>query len=201
MPMQLEEQIAERVAGMSYEGIDTATLHVLKRNLLDSYASICGSLKDNTMLVKFDRLAADRASSNDVGVWGIGRKATCPDAFFMNAVLARRSDLLNTYVSPNGMGVAHPSDNVALVLTLADWLGMDGRAALTSMYTAFQLSAAFATYYDPESAGYDHDAAATFYTALTIAHALGMSRDQLVPVQRIAGSLGLDVNHRPPSAR
>ena len=192
--MQLEEQIAERVAGFSYDSIDADTLHVLKRNVLDSYAGICGSLKDRAMLTNFDRLAADRASSDDLDVWGIGRTATRLDAFFMNAILARRSDLLNTYISPNGMGVAHPSDNVALVLTLADWLRMDGRAFLSSVYTAFQLSAAFATYYDPEPAGYDHDAAATFYTALTIGHALGMSRDQLVSIQRIAGSFGLDVN-------
>jgi 2-methylcitrate dehydratase len=192
--MQLEEQIAERVVGFSYDSIDADTLRVLKRNVLDSYAGICGSLKDCAMLTKFDRLAADRASSDDLDAWGIGRRAMRLDAFFMNAILARRSDLLNTYISPNGMGVVHPSDNVALVLTLADWLRMDGRAVLSSVYTAFQLSAAFATYYDPEPAGYDHDAAATFYIALTIGHALGMSRDQLVTTQRIAGSFGLDVN-------
>ncbi len=71
---------------------------------------------------------------------------------------------------------------------------MDGRAVLTSIHTAFYLSAAFATYYDPESARYDHDAAATLYTALIIGHAMGMARDQLVSVQRIAGSFGLDTN-------
>ena len=62
------------------------------------------------------------------------------------------------------------------------------------MYTAFYLSAAFATYYNPEPAEYDHDAAATFYTALTIGRALGLSQEQLVLVQRIAGMLGLDIN-------
>ena len=38
--MQLEEQIAERVAGFSYDSIDADTFHVLKRNVLDSYAGI-----------------------------------------------------------------------------------------------------------------------------------------------------------------
>ena len=192
--MQLDERIAGRVARFSYEGIDGGVRHVLMRNVLDSYAGICASLKDEAMLANFDRLADGPASGQDLDVWGIGRKAAYADAFFMNAILARRSDLLNTYISPNGMGGVHPSDNVALVLTLADWLGMDGRAVLAAVHTAFQLSAAFATYYDPETAGYDHDAAATFVTALTIGHAMGMSRDQLVSVQRIAGSFGLDVN-------
>jgi 2-methylcitrate dehydratase len=193
--MSLEEQIAERVAGFAYDRINADLLYLLKRNILDSYAGICGSLKDKAMLANFDRLAAGPASGKDLDVWGIGRKAAYLDAFFMNAILARRSDLLNTYIPPNGMGGAHPSDNVALVLTLADWLGMDGRAVLTSTYTAFYLSAAFTTYFnDLEAAGYDHDAAATLYTALIIGHALGMPREQLVSVQRIAGSFGLDIN-------
>jgi 2-methylcitrate dehydratase len=192
--MQLEERIAERVAGFSYESIDADARHVLMRNVLDSYAGICASLKDRAMLANFDRLAAGPASGQDLDVWGIGRKAAYLDAFFMNAILARRADLLNTFISPNGMGGVHPSDNVALVLTLADWLRMDGRAVLASVHAAFQLSAAFATYYDPETAGYDHDAAATFFTALIIGHAMGMSRDQLVSVQRIAGGFGLDLN-------
>jgi 2-methylcitrate dehydratase len=192
--MQLEEAIAERVGGFAFDRIEPDLRHVLLRNLLDSYAGICGSLKDRTILANFDRLAAGPASGNDLDVWGIGRKASYIDAFFMNTILARRSDLLNTYLPPNGMGGAHPSDNVALVLTLADWLGMDGRAVLNSVHTAFYLSAAFATYYDPESAGYDHDAAASLYTALIIGQAMGLSRDELVTVQRIAGSFGLDVN-------
>jgi 2-methylcitrate dehydratase len=192
--MLLEETIAERVAGFSYACIDADLLHVLKRNILDSFAGICGSLKDKGMLAAFDRLVSGPASGSDLDVWGIGKRAALADAFFMNTIQARRSDLLNTYLPANGMGGAHPSDNIALVLTLADWLGMNGREYLTSVYTAFYLSAAFATYYNPEPAKYDHDAAATFYTALTIGHAMGLTREQLVLVQRIAGMFGLDIN-------
>ena len=72
--MQLEEQIAERVAAFSDDSIDADTLHILKRNVLDSYSGICGSFKDRAMLTNFDRLSADRASSDDLDVWGIGRR-------------------------------------------------------------------------------------------------------------------------------
>ncbi len=61
--MQLEEQIAERVSGFAYDRIDADLLHLLKRNVVDSYAGICGSLKDKTMLANFDRLAAGPASA------------------------------------------------------------------------------------------------------------------------------------------
>jgi 2-methylcitrate dehydratase len=83
---------------------------------------------------------------------------------------------------------------VAVVLTVADWLGMSGAQALTTTHVAFWCSATFATYYDPESAGYDHDAAATFITVLAIGQAVGCSAQQLVQAQRIAGMFGLDPN-------
>jgi 2-methylcitrate dehydratase len=192
--MLLEQTLSQRVAGITYEDLDDDLLHILKRNILDSYAGICASLKDKAMLRKFERLASGPASGSDIDVWGVQKRASVDDALFMNAILGRRSDLLNTYISPNGMGGGHPSDNVALVLTLADWLAMDGRDFLTSIYVAFYLSAAFSTYYDPETAKYDHDAAASFYTALTIGHAMRLSEDELTEAQRIAGMLGLDIN-------
>jgi len=192
--MLFEQIFSKRVAGISYDDLNDDLLHTLKRNILDSYAGICASLKDTAMLQKFERLTTEPASGSDVDVWGVQKRASIIDALFMNAILGRRSDLLNTYISPNGMGGVHPSDNVALVLTLADWLAMDGRDFLTSVYVAFYLSAAFSTYYDPESAKYDHDAAASFYTALTIGHAMGLTEEQLTEAQRIAGMLGLDIN-------
>ncbi|MCB2227903.1 MAG: MmgE/PrpD family protein [Desulfarculaceae bacterium] len=190
----MEEAIAQRALELTYESMSPELLHLVKRSILDSYAGICGSLKDRGMLANFDRLVAAPASGADLEVWGINRKGGFMDAVFMNAILARRSDLLNTYLAPNGMGGVHPSDNLALALTLADWLKMNGRDFLTTVYTAFYLAAAFATYYNPEPAKYDHDAAATFYTALTIGKALGLSQEQLVLVQRIAGMFGLDIN-------
>ncbi|MFH1081263.1 MAG: MmgE/PrpD family protein, partial [Pseudomonadota bacterium] len=192
--MQLEEVIAKRVTSFSYESIDAGLLHVLKRNIMDSYAAICGSLMDKVMLTNFDRLVSGLASGSDLDVWGIQKRGSFIDAIFMNAVLARRSDLLSTYLSGNAMGGSHPSDNVALALTLADWKKMDGRGLLSAIYTAFYLSAAFAAHYNPEPAKYDHDAAATFYTALIIGKVLGFSEEQLVRVQRIAGMFGLDIN-------
>jgi 2-methylcitrate dehydratase len=192
--LTLEERIAQRVAAMSYEDVDVDLLHVLKRNILDSYAGICGSLADTAMLENFDRLAVDPVAAGDVPVWGIDRRAGLADAVFMNAILGRRSDLLDTYLSPNGMGGCHPSDNVALALTLARHLSSGGRELIESVLVAFTSSAAFSTYYDPESANYDHDAAAPFYTALTIGRALGLESEELARAQRIAGMLGLDTN-------
>ncbi|MEZ5116991.1 MAG: MmgE/PrpD family protein [Candidatus Nanopelagicales bacterium] len=188
----MEEELSARVLSLSRQELDDGLRHLLKRNILDSYAGICGSLRDARMLATFDRLAD--ASSGDIAVWGIGRPAALGDAVFANAILGRRSDLLDTYLAPNGMGGAHPSDSVALVLTLADWLGLTGDQVLTTAHVAFWLSATFATYYDPESSGFDHDAVATFSTALTIGQALGCTADELTLAQRIAGMLGLDTN-------
>ena len=192
--MQLEKIIAKQVVELSGEVLDSEMQHIMKRNIMDSFASICGSMNDREMLLNFDRLVSGVASGSDLDVWGIQKRGSFTDTFFMNSIMARRSDLLSTYLSPNKMGGVHPSDNVALALVLADWQKMNGTQLLKAVHTMFYLSAAFSAYYSPESANYDHDAAATFITALAIACVLGATEEQLVNVQRIAGMLGLDIN-------
>lgn len=192
--MQLEEIIAKRVVALYCERLDSEMRHIMKRNIMDSFASICGSLNDREMLLNFDRLVSGVASGADLDVWGIQKRGSFTDAFFVNSIMARRSDLLSTYLSPNNMGGVHPSDNVALALVLADWRKMNGTQLLEAVHTMFYLSAAFSTYYNPEPANYDHDAAATFITALAIGCVLGCTEKQLVSVQRIVGMFGLDIN-------
>ena len=192
--MQLEEIIAKRTAALYREELAGETQHIMKRNIMDSFASICGSLNDREMLLNFDRLVSGVASGSDLDVWGIQKRGSFTDAFFVNCIMARRSDLLSTYLSPNNMGAVHPSDNVALALVLADWWKMNGTQLLEVVHAMFYLSAAFAAYYNPEPANYDHDAAATFITALAIGCVLGCTEKQLASVQRIAGMFGLDIN-------
>lgn len=192
--IQLEEIIAKRVISLYREKLNSESMYIIKRNIMDSFASICGSLSDREMLLNFDHLVSGIASGSDLDVWGIQKRGSFTDTFFLNSIMSRRSDLLSTYLSPNNMGGVHPSDNVALAFILADWLKMDGKQLLETVHTMFYLSAAFATYYNPEAANYDHDAAATFITALAIGCVLGCSEEQLISVQRIVGMFGLSIN-------
>jgi 2-methylcitrate dehydratase len=123
----IEDTLAEHVSGITYSGLHPGDIHLIKRNLLDSYAGICASLQDREMIRKFESLSSLASTEHGLAVWGINRAAAPPEAVFMNAILGRRSDLLNTYLSPNRMGGSHPSDNVSVILSLADWLGKTGR--------------------------------------------------------------------------
>ncbi len=190
----LEEVLAQYASKITFQGIGPEVIHILKRNILDSYAGICASLQDKGMIEKFDRMTSLTPTERGVGVWGLNRNGNTSDAFFMNTILGRRSDLVNTYMSPRRMGGCHPSDNVSLVLTMADWLGKNGQDVLTSTYAAYLLSCAFADYFNPEKNWYDHDAQAMFYLPLVIGFTIGLSIPQMTEAQRIAGMLGLDIN-------
>ncbi|WP_419911268.1 MmgE/PrpD family protein [Hoeflea sp.] len=190
----IEEKLSRVALDILQSDVDKDTAHILKRNILDSYAGICGSMYDTAMLGKFDAMVDIASVKSGVRVWGIGKQGTPADAFFLNTILGRRSDLLNTYFSPNNMGVAHPSDNVSLILTLADWLGLSGRKVLNLTHLAYMLAGMFSNYYFPESVEYDHDAAAVFYTTIIIGCALRLDADELTNAQRIAGGMGLDTN-------
>jgi len=190
----LEVSLAQYVSGITFQSIDPKTIHIIKRNILDSYAGICASLQDTEMIRKFDRMASMTQPDGEISIWGLDRKEVAQDAIFLNTILGRRSDLLNTYMSPNRMGGSHPSDNVSLVLTMADWLDKNGRDIVTYTYISYLLSAAFSDYYSPEKNEYDHDAQALFYLPLVIGSAMDLSVPQLTESQRIAGMLGLNIN-------
>jgi len=190
----LENELAQYTHEITFEKLDPGTIHLLKRNILDSYAGICASLQDKGMLGKFDRMASMIPNEKGISIWGINRKANESETVFMNSILGRRSDFVNTYLSPNKFGGSHPSDNVSLVLTIADWLEKSGEDTLTFTYLAYYLSCAFANFYYPEQSHYDHDVQALFYTPLVIGLMMGLTVDQLTEAQRIAGSLGLDIN-------
>ncbi|MCR9087357.1 MAG: MmgE/PrpD family protein [Rhodobacteraceae bacterium] len=194
MPKLIEVGLSEFALDTFRAEMDAKTKHILKRNILDSYAGICGSMYDTEMLGKFDRMVGIAPVETGLSVWGTGQSGTHADAIFLNTILGRRSDLLNTYFSPNKMGVAHPSDNVSLVLTLADWLGKSGQDVLRLTHLAYMLAGMFSDYYFPESVEYDHDAAALFYTTLVIGCALDLNAGELTNAQRIAGGMGLDTN-------
>jgi len=190
----LEERIATEVEALGGQTLSTEMTRLLKRNLLDAYGGICASLQDVPLLEKFKRYAAVFPEAGGVGVWGIGSKAQLVHGTFLNTILGRRSDLVNTYLSPDHMGGSHPSDNLSLLLTLADWRGLTGAQLLRGLYVAAMLSCAFSDYYDPEGGGFDHDAAAGVYTALITGHVLGLGHQELVEAQRMAGAMGLNPN-------
>ncbi len=103
----LEEKLAAYVAETAFSEMDEQKVHILKRNILDSYAGICMSLKDVDMLGKFDAMTSLTPAEKGLAVWGLQRKANTSNAVFMNTILGRRSDLVNTYLPPNGMGGCH----------------------------------------------------------------------------------------------
>ncbi|MDH2390203.1 MmgE/PrpD family protein [Streptomyces sp. HNM0663] len=191
---EAEKELARYTRKLANSRLNEEELHTIKRSVIDSYAGICASLTDRELLGEFRRMAMGPGAGSGSAVWGIGQESNIIDAVFLNSILARRSDLLNTYSSPYGMGGVHPSDNVALAFTLADWLNWSGRQFLESVNIFFRLAATFTDHYDPEASGFDHDAAAVFWTALTVGQAFNLSEDQLAEAQRIAGGFGFSSN-------
>ncbi len=122
----LEELIADKSRQLASHDISIELRHLLKRNLLDSYSGICASLIDRPLIETFRRYAETTADNNGVRVWGTANRVQLVHGIFMNGILGRRSDLVNTYLSPNHLSGNHPSDNISLLLTLGEWKNIDG---------------------------------------------------------------------------
>ncbi|MCK5035649.1 MAG: hypothetical protein KAS73_07150 [Candidatus Sabulitectum sp.] len=87
--MLLEKVISRATARVSFSDIDEKLLYILKRNILGSCAGICASLRDKSILQKFELLASEPAPGSDVAVWGIEKQAGISDALFMNSIMGQ----------------------------------------------------------------------------------------------------------------
>ena len=56
MKTLLEDKLSHAALDIFNAEPDADTAHILKRNIIDSYAGICGSLYDTEMLRKFERM-------------------------------------------------------------------------------------------------------------------------------------------------
>jgi len=117
--MQLANRLADYAARLRYEQLDAATVHEVRRRLIDSLACALGAYDAGAPSVA--RRIASRISCRPGASFLGGRTKTSPDlAAFTNGVLFRYLDYNDTYLS---LEPAHPSDNFAAVLAAAEVAG------------------------------------------------------------------------------
>ena len=117
--------------GLKYDDLTPQTVHQVKRVLLDTLAcAMGGHLSEPAKIVtQLARTVTSTVPSRILGT----KEYSSPDmAGFANSVMVR-------YLDYNDMsGGGHPSDSIAGDLAMADSLGSDGRAVITSIVVDYE---------------------------------------------------------------
>ena len=127
--------LSEYSCGLTYEHLDSATIHQVKRTMIDTLGCAMGGYLSEP--AKIARTLAGSVSGNPPArVLGAPGRSSLDMAACANGCMIRYLDCNDSYFSPGG---GHPSDMIAAVLAVADAYGRNGRDIITATALAYEV--------------------------------------------------------------
>src|SRR3984885_2059095 len=138
-PTYTVDRLAQFVVSAEQADMSGHVLATLKRNVLDSIACAVGALDGE--LIPAIRAQAEQFSGRPTATFVGGGRGSVDQAAFVNAVLVRYPDLLDTYLPPGGL--CHPADNFGAVFAVAEHVDASGSDFLLALAIAYEVQCRF----------------------------------------------------------
>jgi 2-methylcitrate dehydratase len=132
----LVKQIAERVLEIGSKSIPAEVVTHAKTLILDSIGCALAARGEHAferVLRTFEAIGGN----TDCTIIGSKRRMPVTSAVMLNGILIRALDLNDAYIGPGQMG--HPSDNIAVALSVGEKQGASGPDVLASVITGYEL--------------------------------------------------------------
>lgn len=178
---------AQRIArySLSVAGIPAEVAHEGKRRLLDSFACAIGAWR-TPVAPALLRIGAGAFPASGKGAQVFGRpvRSLLEYAAFCNGALVRTLDFNDTYLAKEP---AHPSDNIAPMLALAQVYGLGGAALLRGIAIAYEVQCRLCDANSLRSKGIDHVVYGAFSVTAAAGAMLQVTEEVLVHALGLAG--------------
>lgn len=181
--MNLAQRLSAYAAALRFEDLPPETVHEAKRRWIDTLGCALGALRSEPAQIA-RRLALTQRGVPGATVLGTVHQAPPETAAFANGVLFRYLDYNDTYLSKEP---AHPSDNLAAVLAIAELQGASGREVLAATVLAYEVQCRLCDAASIRARGWDHVTYGSFSTALAAGKLLGLDEAQLTHALGLAG--------------
>ena len=122
MTQPIADRLAEYTCALRFEELPAPVVHEAKRRFIDSLATAVGAMDADAYTIA--RRCAERVRGEPGASLLGGGRSSVEWATFVNGLLIRYLDYNDTYLS---LEPAHPSDNLAAVLTVGDMAQAGGR--------------------------------------------------------------------------
>ncbi len=157
--------IADWVHNLDYAQIDDATIHEVKRRVIDSIGCALGAYYAPPSMIT--RAVAESTHDTRSGIVLGTTHSTRPDlAAFTNGTMFRYLDYNDTYLS---LEPAHPSDNLSAVIAVTQATGRHGKDAILAAVIGYEIQCRLCDAASLRAHGWDH----VFYGALSTTMAAG----------------------------
>lgn len=180
--MNLAEKLSRFAANLTYEDLTETSIHEARRRLLDSLGCAMGAMHATPSKIA-RQLASTTAGNPGATIIGTAHSSSAELAAFANGVLFRYLDFNDTYLSKEP---AHPSDNIAAILAVAQVVGASGKDIILATVLAYEIQCRLCDAYSIRSIGWDHVTYGSFSTALACGKLFGLTEAELTHAQGLA---------------
>ncbi|MBA3726944.1 MAG: MmgE/PrpD family protein [Armatimonadetes bacterium] len=174
--MSLAQRLAHYCANLTFDLLPAEAVHEAKLRVLDSFGCALGAY---TMEPPKIAREVARSAKSDLGatVIGTAHQSTPELAAFANGTMFRYLDFNDTYLSKEP---AHPSDNIAALLAIAEAFEAEGEELIAAIILAYEIQCRLCDAYSIRSRGWDHVTYGSFSTTAGCGNLLGFSEEQFV---------------------
>src|SRR5438477_8450751 len=159
--MSLAEKLAQYCADFRYDKLPKEAVHEGKRRVIDSIGCAMGAY-----LMEPPKIAREiaRSAKSELGatVIGTSHQSTPELAAFANGTMFRYLDFNDTYLSKEP---AHPSDNIAALLAIAEAFDSSGDDLIAAIVLSYEIQCRLCDAYSIRSRGWDHVTYGSFSTS------------------------------------
>jgi 2-methylcitrate dehydratase len=182
----LAHQLADYACSLNFEDLSKDVVHETKRRVIDSLGCALGAWTAEPCAIA-RRVASDFSAKHGSTIIGTNHKAPPDWTAFANGCCIRYFDYNDTYLSKEP---AHPSDNIAAALAVAESVGATGRELITAIALAYEVQCRFCDAASIRARGWDHVTYGTFSTALASAKLMKLDPKNTRHAVNIAGVAG-----------
>jgi 2-methylcitrate dehydratase len=183
MTKSLAHQLADYTCSLRFEDLSKETVHEVKRRVIDSIGCALGAWNEEPCVIA-RKVASEFSAKNGSTIIGTTHKAPPDWAAFATGCCIRYFDYNDTYLSKEP---AHPSDNIAAALAVAESLGSNGRELITAIALAYEVQCRFCDAASIRARGWDHPTYGAFSTALAAARLMKLNPEKTRHAVNIAG--------------
>jgi 2-methylcitrate dehydratase len=169
--VELAEKLADYALTLRFRDLDSRTVKEMKARVIDALGCALGAFEEKpTKIARKVALAPGRSDKSTI----IGtRSRTSPElASFANGLAVRYFDFNDTYLSKEP---AHPSDNLAPCLAVAEAEGLAGKDVIASAVVAYEIQCRLCDAADIRHRGWDHVNYGLVSTALVASKLMGLT--------------------------
>ena len=182
--MLLAEKLADWTCKLKYTHLTKDAIHEVKRRFIDSLATSLGAYGSKPARIARQTAAAVPVKRDGAVVVGTRHRTTPDLAAFVNGAHIRYLDYNDTYLSKEP---AHPSDNIAAALAVAQAAGRSGKHLILATVIGYEIQCRLCDAASLRAHGWDHVTYGAFSASLAAGKLWGLKRDQMVHAQGLAG--------------